>query len=630
MHLTSISHQDLPLHGIFPQSGVAYYKLQQDFRNEKFTEWGSKVRDWLKGLYPDGAVTWLKAPKAIEEGGWPIWYYTLKRIACADKGEPTSYSLTSKGLVKMSTQELVKKEYETKEGQMYLSIPKIEIKLQSIVKDTAQYYKDISFDKRLREYSFMSKPKVWQKQIDGIDKVLTQREVFLTLPVGAGKSLIAMYCANRLVGAGKRCLILCQKNKVSDWERDSKAEGAGKFTDVINHDAITTLFNTSYTISSGKNTKRKSLTRKTTGKFGKLWANDYDYIIVDEVTDFKNKSNRGLCLKKFMELKNIPHRVFLTGTPYYTGIKDIWGMLSNCTNHPLSKLSADEFEFYWNYQANNSPKSKADKKKRQDLLKSLFLSSLFCKTFLDYPQDQQPPKFVIKMIPLEPPQGFINDCIKHIKKAKEVKVQTGANTFKLVDTSITNMRISAAKWKVNWVKNWIDQNPDKKVFPVSTWNVGVLNDLSNEFDTPIYKGGINQKERDKLVNDFVDGHYDVFLGNMQSTAMGMSDLQNVCDNMIIMNVPHQAGMLEQLIGRLVRPRKEGSPLKDDEVTIWIPYFTGFKIEGKNLSVEEDKFRILQIRAGESQEITGAGIIEKIGEAFEFEDSTYKQVKELIL
>lgn len=622
MHLAQISYLDLPLYGISPQAGLAYYRLKQDYRNEKFSEWGRKVSDWLKVLYPDGNITWTKAPKILEGESFSIWYYTIKRVACSLKGEPSSYSLTSLGLDKKTTRELVKKEYETKEGQMYLSIPKIDIKLQLIVKDTIQYYKDITFDKRINEYSFQSQPTVWQKQIDGIDKVLSQREVFLTLPVGAGKSLIAMYCANRLVGAGKRCLILCQKNKISDWQRDSKSEGVGKFTDVINHDAITTLF------TIGK-TKRKTFTKKITGKFAKLWANDYDYIIVDEVTDFKNKSNRGLCLKKFMEMKGIKHRVFLTGTPYYTGIKDIWGMLSNCTNHPLSKLSVDEFEFYWNYQANNEQASKEAKKKRQDLLKSLFLPSLFCKTFLDYPQDQQPPKFIIKMIPLEPPEGYIIKCKYFIKKAKEVKIQTGANTFKLVDTSIVNMRIAAAKFKVDWVKNWIDQNKDKKVFPVSTWNVGVLNDLSDEFQIPIYKGGINQKERRQLVDNFVDGEYDIFLGNMQSTAMGMSDLQNVCNNMIIMNVPHQAGMLEQLIGRLVRPRKIGSLLQDEVVTIWIPYFTGFKIGNKTLSVEEDKFRILQIRAGESQEITGAGIIEKIGEAFDFEDSTVRQVKELI-
>ena len=519
---------------------------------------------------------------------------------------------------------LVQKDYADKYATTTLSIEKITEKLKPIREEVLSYYNQtIRFDKRKSSYQFKSFPKVWRRQTDGINKILSQRESVITIPVGGGKSLITIEALKHLLKKGEKCLILCELNKLDEWARDCQIEEVDHLVDIINHDAITGLFK----ITTDKR-KRKTFTKSTNGKNGNLWKNNYNYIIVDEVTNFKNKSNRGLALKKFIKDKEIEFRVMLTGTPYYTGIKDIWGILANTTEHPLQKITSEEFEFYWHYTKSNNEEDLAIKKKRQNFLKSLFLPSLFCKTFKDYPEDQQPPKYEIILVPLEPTEGFKHKCISIMKNAKTAKFESNGK-MSLVDTAVMNMRIEASKWKQGFVSNLIENNPEEKYFIASSYNKDVLDKMEEEYSTTAYTGKTSKNKRKEIIKSFTDGNEVVFLGNLKTTSKGMSVLQNQCKNLIIVSVPHEAGMLEQIIGRLVRPREDNSPLGDEPVKIYFPFIKAFDYMGRKINIEEAKFSILMARAREMMELTGSEIAGQIGEAFDFVDTTTEVVAQII-
>ena len=630
MKITQIPITDALNCGIPLAFNTNFYKLEQEFRYEKFSEYGAITKGFLEKKY-NTAVQWRKAPKLLPKEEYAIWYYAIDSKAIDELGiQPEDLQITKTGLIQKCQDQLVKKDWTATSFGVSLSLEKIADKLSVLAPEIAQYFKEISFDKRQSNYDIKSFPKILDRQLVAIDKILTQKEVLITLPMGGGKSILIVIALKYII-TNKRVLILCEKNKMSDWARDVKKEGIADMVDILNHDGIKSLFSDSYDIASNasKIKKRKSYKENRKGKHSYIWNNNYECLVVDEVTNFKNNSDRGKCLKKFIAKKEIPHLVHLTGTPYYTSIKDIVGMLANCTNHPLGKLRIEEFDYYWNYLSNNSDEAKEAKKKRQEFLKTLFLPSLFCKTFKDFPNDPQPPEVNIQMIPLEPPQNYINRCLGVLKTAKDVTIKTGEATTKVVNTSVSAMRIEAAKHKLEWVHNYIRENPNKKVFIVSNWNVDVLDSLSKELNLPVYKGAMKKGEGERMIEGFSSPDNKIFLGNIASVGKGVDGLQNTCYTIILLNVPHEAGALGQVIARAERPRGINSQLGDKPVEVLLLYFTAFSVNGKRLSVEEDKFKVLQVRAREMLELTGSAIAEKLGEAFDFEDSTAITIKSIL-
>ena len=153
--------------------------------------------------------------------------------------------------------------------------------------------------------------------------------------------------------------------------------------------------------------------------------------------------------------------------------------------------------------------------------------------------------------------------------------------------------------------------------------------MEEEYSTTAYTGKTSKNKRKEIIKSFTDGNEVVFLGNLKTTSKGMSVLQNQCKNLIIVSVPHEAGMLEQIIGRLVRPREDNSPLGDEPVKIYFPFIKAFDYMGRKINIEEAKFSILMARAREMMELTGSEIAGQIGEAFDFVDTTTEVVAQII-
>lgn len=83
-----------------------------------------------------------------------------------------------------------------------------------------------------------------------------------------------------------------------------------------------------------------------------------------------------------------------------------------------------------------------------------------------------------------------------------------------------------------------------------------LDYLSKKFDCKLIAGGVFSKKKQEIVNDFQKND-DLFLFlNQQSGGTGIDGLQNVCSNMIILELPWRPSDLQQVIGRLDRSGQE--------------------------------------------------------------------------
>ena len=176
--------------GIIPSDNI--YILEKDTDNEFIPNWGKKVYEFIQ---KEGfKARWSKAPKVRPNDKYHLWYY---EVIHKDNINLENYKINPDGIKPKQDGEdnslLVQKDYADKYATTTLSIEKITEKLKPIREEVLSYYNQtIRFDKRKSSYQFKSFPKVWRRQTDGINKILSQRETVITIPVGGGKSLITI------------------------------------------------------------------------------------------------------------------------------------------------------------------------------------------------------------------------------------------------------------------------------------------------------------------------------------------------------------------------------------------------------------------------------------------------------
>ena len=76
--------------------------------------------------------------------------------------------------------------------------------------------------------------------------------------------------------------------------------------------------------------------------------------------------------------------------------------------------------------------------------------------------------------------------------------------------------------------------------------------MATKFKCQLIAGGTSSKDKLSIVKDFQTNE-DIFLfANMQSAGTGVDGLQNICSNMLIIELPWRPSDLTQTIGRLDR------------------------------------------------------------------------------
>jgi SNF2 family DNA or RNA helicase len=83
--------------------------------------------------------------------------------------------------------------------------------------------------------------------------------------------------------------------------------------------------------------------------------------------------------------------------------------------------------------------------------------------------------------------------------------------------------------------------------------------LSEKFKSPLIAGGVSSKQKQKMVNDWKTSDNQFMFANIESAGTGVDGLQEVCSNMIIVELPWRPSDLWQVIGRLDRSGQKMSP-----------------------------------------------------------------------
>lgn len=76
--------------------------------------------------------------------------------------------------------------------------------------------------------------------------------------------------------------------------------------------------------------------------------------------------------------------------------------------------------------------------------------------------------------------------------------------------------------------------------------------LADKFKCPLIAGGVTSKKKQEIVKAWQESDEDFLFANMASAGTGVDGLQNVCSNMLILELPWKPSDLVQVIGRLER------------------------------------------------------------------------------
>jgi len=120
-----------------------------------------------------------------------------------------------------------------------------------------------------------------------------------------------------------------------------------------------------------------------------------------------------------------------------------------------------------------------------------------------------------------------------------------------------------------YIKEWSQSDDKLLIFGLHR---EPLDYLSEKFQSPLIAGGVNSKKKQQMVNEWKTSDKQFMFANIESAGTGVDGLQDVCSNMIIIELPWRPSDLWQVIGRLDRSGQKISPnikylLSDDTIDI---------------------------------------------------------------
>jgi SWI/SNF-related matrix-associated actin-dependent regulator 1 of chromatin subfamily A len=121
----------------------------------------------------------------------------------------------------------------------------------------------------------------------------------------------------------------------------------------------------------------------------------------------------------------------------------------------------------------------------------------------------------------------------------------------------------------SYLRDWSQSNEKLLVFGLHR---EPLDYLSEKFKADLIAGGVSSKDKQRIVKEWQVNNKQFLFANMESAGTGVDGLQNVCSNMIILELPWRPSDLWQVIGRLDRSGQKNSPnikylLSDDTIDI---------------------------------------------------------------
>ncbi len=108
----------------------------------------------------------------------------------------------------------------------------------------------------------------------------------------------------------------------------------------------------------------------------------------------------------------------------------------------------------------------------------------------------------------------------------------------------------------SYLKDWKQSDEKLVVFALHRTQ---LDYLSEKFKGPLIAGGVSSKQKQQIVKDWQVSKDQFLFANIESAGTGVDGLQNVCSNMIILELPWRPSDLQQVVGRLHRSGQKIAP-----------------------------------------------------------------------
>ena len=153
----------------------------------------------------------------------------------------------------------------------------------------------------------------------------------------------------------------------------------------------------------------------------------------------------------------------------------------------------------------------------------------------------------------------VNDLIQYIMETKgQESAEKAQEAEHLVALSLLRKLAIEGKMKAIelYLRDW-KQAENGKLLIFGIHRVG-LEYLSTKFKSMLIAGGVSSIKKQGIVKEWISNEDTFLFANMQSAGTGVDGLQNVCSNMLILELPWRPSDLVQAIGRLDRSGQKSS------------------------------------------------------------------------
>lgn len=313
----------------------------------------------------------------------------------------------------------------------------------------------------------------------------------------------------------------------------------------------------------------------TTLKFEQLGTIDWKMCIFDEGHFLKNKtSQRAAAAKRITQAKDDLTIQLLTGTATMSRPVELWNLLKIIKKDHL--IATDWYQFIRRYCGGYKGKFGwvTDGATHTLELNKLLRENCYIRREKREVLDDLPPitKQVYKtsITNKKDIDSARDNFIDYIISVGGIEAAERAQEAEhLVALSVMRKLSIDGKLKSieQYLKDWEESKIKLVVFGLHR---EALDYLSNKFKCPLIAGGISSTKKRDIVKDWVKSN-DVFLfGNMESAGTGVDGLQDICSNMLILELPWRPSDITQAVGRLERSGQKSNTtvtfmLSDDTI-----------------------------------------------------------------
>lgn len=420
---------------------------------------------------------------------------------------------------------------------------------------------------------FTYKPRLYQ--FEALDYGIEKGSFINGDDVGIGKTFEAIMYAEYTNSFP--CIVICPASVKYNWaEKWAEIVGSNRSISVIESQETKKRprnWNTDIVIINFDIVGKKQ-GKGATVNYPELLSIKWKMNIIDEAHFLKEKTSQRSKAVKMMTKKSDAIIQMLTGTATMSRPAELWNLLVILKKDHLIASSWEEFiqrycngfknKYSWEFsgatnllELNRKLRSLCYlRREKRDVLKELPLA---IKTILK-----------VSVTNSKDIKRASEDLIQYLYETKgEEAAESAMEAQALVLLGTLRQLAIAGKMKEIelYLRDWKIGGKKLVIYGIHR---EFLEELSKKFDSKLLAGGISAIKKQKIIKDWISNDEPFLFANIASAGTGVDDLQKVCSNMLVLELPWRPSDVEQLIGRIDRSGQTEPPninfmLSDDTI-----------------------------------------------------------------